>query len=70
MTFDKNQTDKLAEFRDEARRIGITVDPPSICRSGVDFDVAIDEEGKHSIRYALSAIKGVGEGQAESQHET
>ena len=66
MTFDKNQTDKLAEFRDEARRIGITVDPPSICRSGVDFDVAIDEEGKHSIRYALSAIKGVGEGQAES----
>jgi len=28
MTFDKNQTDKLAEFRDEARRIGITVDPP------------------------------------------
>jgi DNA polymerase-3 subunit alpha len=66
MTFDKNQTDKLAEFRDEARRIGIAVDPPSICRSGVDFDVAIDEEGKHSIRYALSAIKGVGEGQAES----
>ena len=66
MTFDKNQTDKLAEFRDEALRIGITVDPPSICRSGIDFDVAIDEEGKLSIRYALSAIKGVGEGQAES----
>ncbi|GDX38231.1 DNA-directed DNA polymerase [Methylocystaceae bacterium] len=66
MTFDKNQTDKLAEFRDEALRIGITVDPPSICHSGVDFDVAIDEDDKLTIRYALSAIKGVGEGQADS----
>jgi DNA polymerase-3 subunit alpha len=66
MTFDKSQTDKLAEFRDEARRIGITVEPPSIQRSGVDFDVAPGADGKLAIRYALSAIKGVGEGQAES----
>ncbi|WP_036287097.1 DNA polymerase III subunit alpha [Methylocystis sp. ATCC 49242] len=66
MTFDKSQTDKLAEFRDEARRLGIAVEPPSIRRSGVDFDVAPGSDGKLAIRYALSAIKGVGEGQAES----
>jgi len=66
MTFDKSQTDKLAEFRDEARRLGINVEPPSIKRSGVDFDVAPGPDGKLAIRYALSAIKGVGEGQAES----
>ena len=66
MTFDKSQTDKLAEFRDEARRMGIAVEPPSIGRSGVDFDVALGADGKLAIRYALSAIKGVGEGQAES----
>ncbi len=66
MTFDKSQTDKLAEFRDEARRLGIAVEPPSIRRSGVDFDVAPGAEGKLAIRYALSAIKGVGEGQAGS----
>jgi DNA polymerase-3 subunit alpha len=66
MTFDKSQTDKLAEFRDEARRLGIAVEPPSIKRSGVDFDVAPGAEGQLTIRYALSAIKGVGEGQAES----
>ena len=66
MTFDKNQTDKLAEFRDEARRLGIVVETPSIRRSGVDFDVAPDANGKLVIRYALSAVKGVGEGQAES----
>jgi DNA polymerase-3 subunit alpha len=66
MTFDKSQTDKLAEFRDEARRLGIMVEPPSIRRSGVDFDVAPGPDGKLAIRYALSAIKGVGEGQAEA----
>jgi len=66
MTFDKSNTDKLAEFRDEARRVGIAVEPPSIGRSGVDFDVAPGTEGRLAIRYALSAVKGVGEGQAAS----
>jgi DNA polymerase-3 subunit alpha len=66
MTFDKSQTDKLSEFRDEARRIGIAVEPPSINHSGVDFDVARGADGRLAIRYALSAIKGVGEAQAES----
>jgi DNA polymerase-3 subunit alpha len=66
MTFDKSNTDKLAEFREEARRMGIAVEPPSIQRSGVDFDVAPGADGKLAIRYALSAIKGVGEGQAAS----
>jgi DNA polymerase III subunit alpha len=66
MTFDKSNTDKLAEFRNEAKRMGIAVEPPSISRSGVDFDVAPGVDGKLAIRYALSAVKGVGEGQAES----
>jgi DNA polymerase III subunit alpha len=66
MTLDKGNTDKLAEFRNEARRLGIRVEPPSVERSGVDFDVRADAAGELSIRYALSAIKGVGEGQAAS----
>jgi DNA polymerase III subunit alpha len=66
MTFDKSDTDKLSEFRNEAQRLGIAVEPPSICRSGADFDVAPGEGDKLAIRYALSAIKGVGEGQAAS----
>ncbi|MBG0811582.1 DNA polymerase III subunit alpha [Methylosinus sp. H3A] len=66
MTLDKGNTDKLAEFRNEARRLGIAVEPPSIRRSGVDFDVAPGSDGNLAIRYALSAVKGVGEGQAES----
>ncbi|MCB1541936.1 MAG: DNA polymerase III subunit alpha [Rhodoblastus sp.] len=65
MTLDKGNTDKLAEFRNEARRLKIRVDPPSIVHSGVDFDVH-EKEGALSIRYALSAVKGVGEGQADA----
>src|SRR4029078_9427542 len=39
MTLDMGNTDKLAEFRAEAERLGIAVDPPSINRSAVEFEV-------------------------------
>jgi DNA polymerase-3 subunit alpha len=55
MTLDINNTDKLAEFRAEAQRLGIKMEPPSINRSGVAFEV----EG-NAIHYALGALKGVG----------
>jgi DNA polymerase III subunit alpha len=55
MTLDMGNTDKLAEFRAEAERLGIRVDPPSINRSSVAFEV----EG-NTIIYALAALKGVG----------
>jgi DNA polymerase III subunit alpha len=55
MTLDMNNTDKLAEYRAEAKRLGIKIDPPSVNRSGVEFDVA-----DHTIHYALAALKGVG----------
>ena len=34
MTLDMGNTDKLAEFREEAKRLGIEIVPPSINRSG------------------------------------
>jgi DNA polymerase III subunit alpha len=55
MTLDANNTDKLAEFRAEAQRLGIKVMPPSINRSGVAFEVEGD-----TIHYSLAALKGVG----------
>ena len=65
MTLDKSNTDKLAEFRAEAQRLGIKVVAPSVNESLVDFDVRT-EAGAPTIHYALSAIKGVGEAQAEA----
>ena len=55
MTLDMGNTDKLAEFRAEAERLGIKVDAPSVNRSAVDFEV----DG-NTIIYALAALKGVG----------
>ncbi|QBR72357.1 DNA polymerase III subunit alpha [Beijerinckiaceae bacterium] len=63
MTLDKSNTDKLAEFCNEARRLGIKVLPPSVQTSGADFEPA-QIDGQPAIKYALSAIKGVGEAQA------
>jgi DNA polymerase-3 subunit alpha len=61
MTLDMGNTDKLAEFRAEAERLGIKVDPPSINRSSVAFEV----EG-NTIIYALAALKGVGKQAVET----
>jgi DNA polymerase III subunit alpha len=66
MTLDKANTDKLAEFRAEAQRLGISVAPPSINGSDVNFDVRLGADGAPSIAYALSAVKGVGESQARA----
>lgn len=55
MSLEISNTDKLAEFRREASRLGIKVEPPDVNRSGVAFEV---KEG--AILYALAAVKGVG----------
>ncbi len=55
MTLDRDNTDKLAEFRREAVRLGIRVEPPSVNLSGENFGA-----GEGTIIYALAAIKGVG----------
>ena len=56
MTLDKTNTDKLAFFKNDVSKHGIEVLSPDINKSDVNFTV---EDGK--IRYALSAIKNVGE---------
>jgi DNA polymerase-3 subunit alpha len=61
MTLDMGNTDKLSEFRTEAERLGIKVEPPSVNRSGTGFEV----EG-NTIHYALAALKGVGAQAVES----
>jgi len=66
MALDMDNTDKLSEFRREAERLGIRVEPPSINRSGVSFEVDHDGKGRGVIRYALAAIKGVGRQVVES----
>ncbi|MAK61981.1 MAG: DNA polymerase III subunit alpha [Ponticaulis sp.] len=55
MSLDIHNTDKLAAFFQEAKRLGIEVKAPDINESDADFDVR-----NGAIIYALGAIKGVG----------
>ncbi len=64
MAYDIHQTDKLAIFCDDMRRMGVKCLPPDINRSQADFDVEVDEDGP-AVRYALAALKSVGEGAME-----
>jgi DNA polymerase-3 subunit alpha len=60
MTLDMGNTDKLADFRQDALRLGIDVVPPSVKTSFRDFEV-----GENKIFYSLAALKGVGDAAVE-----
>ena len=57
----RNNTDKLVEYIDEAKKMGIPVLPPDVNASLVEFTVVGEE-----IRFGLAAIKGVGENAVRS----
>jgi DNA polymerase-3 subunit alpha len=62
MTLDMSNTDKLAMFAAEARKSGITVEPPCVNASDVDFLAEASKvPGKAgAIRYSLAALKNIG----------
>ncbi|AQR73268.1 DNA polymerase III subunit alpha [Sphingomonas sp. LM7] len=60
MAYDIHQTDKLAIFADDMRRLDIACLPPEINASLADFHVEKHGDGL-AVRYALGALKGVGE---------
>ncbi len=60
MCFDMAQTDKLAIFVEDMRRLEVTCLPPAINASEAEFAVEAGGE-RHAVRYALGALKGVGE---------
>jgi len=65
MSFDMAQTDKLALFVEDIRRSGVECLPPDVNTSRADFSVEGGPKGL-SVRYALGALKGVGEKAMES----
>ncbi len=70
MSLAVSNTDKLAALRQEASRMGIAVLPPDINRSGADFTLERDASGKLGIRYALAAVKKVGQAAMEALVQT
>jgi DNA polymerase-3 subunit alpha len=58
-------TDRVALYAAECRRMGLKVLPPSVDRSGLDFEIEDQPNGETVIRYGLGAIKNVGQGGVE-----
>ena len=67
-----NNTEKISVFVGECKRMGISILPPDINKSGLKFTpetvagtddagAAISDPGYNAIRYGLAAIKNVGE---------
>jgi DNA polymerase III subunit alpha len=65
MSLDISNSDKLASFHQDARRIGVKVLPPDLNKSEADFSVE-ETEDCVAIRYALGAVRNVGVNAMES----
>jgi len=61
LTYEMGDSDKLAEYMDECRRMDIEVAPPDVNESGAHFTVV-----EEKIRFGLAAVKGVGERAVEA----
>ena len=61
MTQDMSVTDKLAMTRQELQKMKVRLLPPDINKSIPRFSVEKLPDGTKAIRYALAALKGVGE---------
>jgi len=61
LTSEMGDTDKIVKYIEECRAMGLTVSPPDVNVSAVQFSVAGD-----TIRFGLAAIKNVGEAAMES----
>jgi DNA polymerase-3 subunit alpha len=57
----RDKTDKLVEYIEETKKMGIAVLPPDVNESLVDFAVVGSQ-----IRFGLAAVKGVGEGAVDA----
>jgi DNA polymerase-3 subunit alpha len=66
LTVERNNTDKVSQFIDECRRLGIEVLPPDINASGLGFTIEEETDGSPEIRFGMGAIKNVGEGPVEA----
>jgi DNA polymerase-3 subunit alpha len=62
MTYEMSNTDKLNSSRQELDRLKIKLLPPDINKSRADFSVEKLPDGGLAVRYALAALKNVGEG--------
>ncbi len=62
----QNDTDKVALYVADCRRMGIRVEPPDINCSEWDFTIEDHQDGSSTIRFGLGAVKNVGHGPVDA----
>ncbi len=66
MSVFKADTDKVALYIVDCRRMGIEVLPPDVNAGGLDFEIEDRPGGKAAIRFGMAAIKNVGVGPVQA----
>jgi DNA polymerase-3 subunit alpha len=66
MSVFKADTDKVALYIVDCRRMGIEALPPDVNAGGLDFEIEDRPGGKAAIRFGLAAIKNVGVGPVQA----
>ncbi len=66
MTLDLSNTDKLNVFRQEIDRLGSKLLSVDINKSAPVFSVEYDAQGSGAVRYALAAVRNVGQAAMEA----
>ncbi|MBN1176730.1 MAG: DNA polymerase III subunit alpha, partial [Dehalococcoidales bacterium] len=65
LTVHSGETEKIGNAVAECRRLNITVFPPDINHSRIDFSIENNGSGQPAIRFGLGAVKNVGTGAIE-----
>jgi DNA polymerase-3 subunit alpha len=66
LSVNQNDTDKVAFYVADCRRMGIQVEPPDVNASAYDFSIEDLSDGTSGIRFGLGAIKNVGHGPVDA----
>lgn len=62
LSVEQHNTEKVAVYVADCRRMGIEVNAPDINKSEWDFNIEDSDDGTASIRFGLGAVKNVGHG--------
>jgi DNA polymerase-3 subunit alpha len=66
LTIERGNTEKVGQYINDCRRVGINVLPPNVNSSDNDFTIELLPDDSRAIRYGLGAVKNVGSGAVEA----
>jgi len=66
LTCEKDNSDKIVQYMAVSRQMGLSILPPDINESDVDFSVVVLKDGNKAVRFGMGAVKHVGEAAVQS----